>query len=156
MNDLKARFLEIVKEIKETGIAKRLQQTTSSEEFRAIWCYFAKTNKDITRKISLWNSSFKANGSKKLFASGEKLEDVEEVVIFIHFLSYKAEDNIFENKEDLRNALYKSDNIYGLILADLIEDICILDVTAKFIFENMPRTKRKKKSKIKKSGTNHS
>ena len=151
MKNFKGMLLELVKKIKKTGIVKKLYSASSREEFRASWLLFSKNNRELIKEIMLWHRDYKENCSEKLFVRGEKIEDIEEVIIFIHFLYYQEEYNLFEDTEDLRNALYETQSELAKTVADLMKNYCILEITSEVIFEQINKQTEKEES-----GTNHS
>lgn len=97
---MKKRFLELVNEVKETGVVEALYVTSNAEELKKAWRQFADENQELFEKIKQWANEFKETSHPPIFKIDDELENPMEicVVIFIFDdIGYVSEKQIFEN-----------------------------------------------------------
>ncbi len=135
---MKKRFLELVNEVKETGVVEGLCNTSNAEELRKVWREFADENQELFARIKQWAKEFKENSHPAIYELGAAVENPMEisVVIFIcDDIGYVSEKQIFENFSDLINAIKTIRNDFARTVEYFarISFICKLEAEEFFI-----------------------
>lgn len=132
---MKEKFLALVKEVKDTGIANILCNTTNPEELKAVWQKFVGENSELFQKVQDWASEY---DGVSLFEDGEEFEDPIEIVVIIHMIndSEISECDIFENYDDLTYAVEDIPEEFAERLASCISSEMICEITAEDIFDD--------------------
>lgn len=130
---MKDKFLELVEEVKNTGIATILCNTTNAEELKAVWQKFEEENSELLQKVEDWVRQYDC---EELFDTGEEFENPIEIVVIIRIIgdSRFSEGEIFGTFYDLIDAV---ENIPGKFAEGLAACMCddwICDITAEEIF----------------------
>lgn len=125
-------FLNLVKEVKKTGIAKSLCNTTNAEELKTVCKKFEKGNSELIKRIRKWGKVF--NG-EEIFFEGEEVEDPIEIAVIIYITNrYGFESEIFESSDDLAYAMEDISGKFAEGLADFIFEDYVCEVTPEDIF----------------------
>ena len=131
---MKDKFLELVEEVKNTGIATILCNTTNAEELKAAWLKFIEENSELFQKVNDWASEY---DGESLFEDGEEFENPIEIVVIIRLIndSEISECYIFDNYDDLTDAVGDIPEKFAERLADSIRGEMIYAITAEDIFD---------------------
>lgn len=138
---MKEKFLELVKQIKNTGIANILSDVTSAKELTAAWQKFKAENEKLFADCYAWADEYAKGGYKELFSADESLiDDPTEIVICIYIASRKDyeihECNVFYDYDILTEALRGVGGNFNNVLADYIDCYYISEITAKELFSS--------------------
>ena len=134
---MKQKFLELVKQVKETGIAEALLKSSNAEELKKAWKEFEENNKELFEKIRNWSVDYNKGNKDSLFAQNDEIENPIEIAVIIYIIGDEdtSELEIFSDYEKLTDAIAKIDGIFAQGLAKLAEEICICYITAEDIFD---------------------
>ena len=132
---MKKQFLEIVNEVKSTGIKEKICATSNANELRTTWIKFLKDYPEIIEKIDEWADDFPGH-CVAVFEEGEEITNPIEIVFVIHIIGRcdLSECEIFEYPEDLTASIEKTGDFFARRLVDLIDDNYICDLTAEDFF----------------------
>ena len=129
---MKERFLALVEKVKQSGVAEKAQAVSTAEELLAIWQEFSDGNQELYTKTKDWASEFKEEDSYYIFMKEERIQNPLEIVAVICIIKdrWVSEDEIFENPENLREAIEEIDTDLAYAIADymcwgLLSDISI-------------------------------
>ncbi len=130
-------FLELVKEVKKTGIAEAVYNTASAKELKEVWRKFLNENSELIIKIREWTEKFKEAGCEAIFDREEELENPMEVAVVIFIINDEqrvSEAEIFEDYEDLTRAIGNIEDKVAERITEFIEYNFICRITAEDIF----------------------
>jgi len=132
---LKDEFLNLIEAIKATGIAKRLYSAKNESEIKIAWVKFLRDNSELISRVKEWEKDYIANHDlNKLYSANEKIEDAIEIAICIRLMSTSGmEILIFEDENDLSDALGRIENIFAKNVARLSYDHAIKNIKVKDI-----------------------
>lgn len=131
---MKTKFLELVEEVKTTGIVEVLRGASNPEEFESVWNEFKEKNPDLFAKANAWGIKFKEDVSI-LFDSEESFENPEEIAVTIFMVGNKiSECDIFDDFRDLTNALINVQNDFAYAIALFIDSDYIYYITPEDFF----------------------
>lgn len=127
---MRKEFLALVEKVKATGIADALCKAATVDERVTLWVKFDEENQDLFKEIVSWSVEFNKNACDPIFKKGEKVQNPLEIAVCIS-ISGTAEDDIFENWEDLQSEIRNLGNGYATDLADAMDemDIAYIELT---------------------------
>lgn len=136
---MKEKFLELVEEVKNTGIVEKLTSlydASDKEGFKAAWQAFLDDNQEIFRKIKDWASEFKDLGCEAIFDYEEYISNPMEIAVCIKIIDDfdVSECELFEHSSDLTDAIEKIDNDFANAVADRIYYRMVFNITVENIF----------------------
>lgn len=134
---MKTKLLELIEEIKSTGIVASLRDAADTTEFKAVAQKFSDENKDILDKIDIWAEEFRESECGAIFAEGEIIEDPIEIAIILHIIN--DEDSVSEceicgDYKDLAKAIRDIGDDFSIAVAACAENDYICNITAEKIF----------------------
>ena len=143
---MKAKFLDLIEEVKQVQLAKNLYNTSNAEELKAARKKFEEENPELIDAIKNWACKFKETKSKHIFKTGERTGSPIEVIEIIRIIGDRdvSECEIFERWADLATeATYvacKANNVFAEGIARSIQSaFYISDITAEDIFSETER-----------------
>lgn len=139
---MKKEFLALVEEVKATGIAERLYATSSAWELAVVGQNFFAENLELFKKIKDWASEFKSSDEGAIFGEGETIKNPMEIAIVIRIINdaeLVSECELFEDADDLGNAIRDIGNDFATAVADYALDWKISGITDIEIFAYYPK-----------------
>lgn len=138
---MKEEFLALVEKVKATGIAERLYATSNALELTVVWQKFSAENRKLFKKIKNWAFKFKYSDEGAIFEKGETIENPMEIAIVIRIINdveFVSECELFEDADDLANAIRDIGNDFATAVADYAADWKISGITDIDIFAYYP------------------
>lgn len=136
---MKEKFLALVKEVKNTGIAEALYKTSNAKELEAVWQKFSDENQELFGKIKDWAEEFRISDGTSIFSKAETIENPMEIAILIRIINDKnnvSEFELFENWGDFVEAIHNIGNDFSDVIEDLIWTYYITDIKPQYIFDD--------------------
>ena len=132
---MKQNFLALVNEVKATGIVAILSNASNAEAFKDAWQKFADENPELLKKASEWGAEFKQTEAEPFFEEGEAVENPMEVVVAIRIAGNEvSEADVFENWNDLVNALKDLETSLADAVAECVDCTYIYNIEVEEIF----------------------
>ena len=130
---MKESFLALVEQVKNTGIAKILCNTTNPEELKDAWKKFEDENPGLFQKVKDWAENY--DGSV-LFAEGENFQNPVGIAVVIRIINdYDVlECEIFEECDDFTHAIEYIHGVFAEGLAKISYNTLICEIKAEDIF----------------------
>lgn len=138
---MKEKFLALVEEVKNTEIVGKLTalyDASDKEGFKAAWQAFSDDNQEIFRKIKDWASEFKDLECGAIFDCGEYIDNPMEIAVCIKIIDDfdVSECELFEDSNDLTEAIEEIDNDFANAVADYIYHCIVFSITVEDIFKD--------------------
>ena len=132
---MKTKLLELIEEIKSTGIAEVLCKASNAEDFSAAWQKFEEENPELFSKITEWATEFSNNDCSAIFEDGEEVEMPIETAICIYIMGETVtEESIFEDSDNLVAALCDIGEENAEAIANFIKEYYLYSIEPENIF----------------------
>lgn len=135
---MKEKFLALVEQTKNTGIAATLAETSTADELKSAWQKFKEENEQLFADVFAWADAYAKDGYNKIFSAAENIENPTEVFICIYIASCKDasihECSVFCQDFDLIDALESVGNDFNDKLAEFISGDYVYNLTAEDLF----------------------
>ena len=133
---MKEKFLALIEELKNLGIAAKICGASNSAELRQIWETFVNENFGIVEEIKQWALEYAENeNSNYIFAEGAEIEDPIEVAVFLRACEGTINEcSICEIDDDFVEALNATEEKVAIAVADYVSSSYIDGITAEDIF----------------------
>lgn len=138
---MKEEFLELVNEVKDTGIVEILEDlydASDKEGFKAAWQKFSDENQEIFTKIRHWANDLDICFLDAIFEENETIENPIENAICIFIIGNQSisEVTIFEDWIVLQDAIRDLKNGFATAIANFMEESLICEITIEDIFNS--------------------
>ena len=133
---MRQKLLELVEEIKSTGIVKILLNASNEEEVKVIWKKFVYENKELISRLKDLGDIFKQEKITNIFKENEKLENPMEIAVAIYVLGDENvnEVDIFENCDDLAEQMKEVDYPLAENVANFVYHSLIMKIMPRNFF----------------------
>ena len=133
---MRQKLLELVEEIKSTGIVKILLNASNEEEVKVIWKKFVYENKELISRLKDLGDIFKQEKITNIFKEDEKLENPMEIAVAIYVLGDENvnEVDIFENCDDLAEQMKEVDYPLAENVANFVYHSLIMKIMPRNFF----------------------
>jgi len=134
---MKQKFLALTEEVKATGIAEEIYNTSNAEELEVVKEKFLRENQELVTKIESWREEYTKPGTEKIFGKGEEIRNPMEVVLIIRIIDdvvAVSEFELCEESDDLAQAVKKIGNNFAITLGELMDYNLISNIPAEEIF----------------------
>lgn len=121
---MKKKLLELAKAVKETGVVEEVYKNFTAQGLKTAFNSFKNENKELIANIKQWKTQFKTGKKDFLFKNGEVIENAMEIALLIHLIkdSKVTEETLFENPNDLKEAILNIGNDMAIVISVLVKD----------------------------------
>lgn len=133
---MKTKFFELVKEVKEAGIAVALCNASNADEIMAAWQKFKEEKSELFAKITDWAAEFAGSDDcGAIFEDGAEVENPIEVAVCIYIMGADVtECEIFDSNSDFVEALCDTGEKNAEQIGNFVSENYLYSIEAEDIF----------------------